>query len=123
MPSSGPMMCTIPCRTSRIGMYGTPNSTTFLLQGLHLNTTVLFLDISRRARTNGRYVVVRNRNRQVGSAELAPCHPKPFEGLRAGHLMQQVAVDVEDACAVRQLLHNVAVPDLVEQRAWLRFGH
>ena len=28
-PSSGPMMCTMPCRTSRIGMYGTPNSTTF----------------------------------------------------------------------------------------------
>ena len=29
MPSSGPMMCTMPWRTSRIGMYGTPNSTTF----------------------------------------------------------------------------------------------
>ena len=28
-PSSGPMMCTMPWRTSRIGMYGTPNSTTF----------------------------------------------------------------------------------------------
>ncbi len=29
MPSSGPMMWTMPWRLSRIGMYGTPNSTTF----------------------------------------------------------------------------------------------
>ncbi len=29
MPSSGPMMWTMPWRTSRIGMYGTPNSATF----------------------------------------------------------------------------------------------
>ncbi len=48
MPSSGPMMCTMPCRTSRIGMYGTPNCDDVPLQGLDLDAAVLLLDAQTR---------------------------------------------------------------------------
>ena len=67
--------------------------------------------------------MVGDRDGQVRPAQLAAGHAQTLERLRAGHLVHQVAVDVEDAGAVRELLHDVAVPDLVEQRAWLRIGH
>src|SRR5690606_33072883 len=43
-----------------------------------------------------------------------------LEGLRAGHLVDQVPVDINEACAVRLAVDHMAVPDLVEQGARLR---
>ena len=94
-----------------------------LLQRLDLDAAVLFLDVGRRARADGRDVVVGDRDRQVRPAQLAAGQTQTLERLRAGDLVQQMPVDVENAGPVRELLHDVAVPDLVEQRAWLRFGH
>ena len=43
--------------------------------------------------------------------------PQAFEGLRARHLEDEMAVDVEQHGAVLLLLDDMAVPDLVVQRA------
>ena len=51
----------------------------------------------------------------VGPAHLAAGQPQALERLRAGHLVDEVPVDVEEAGAVRRSLDDVAVPDLLEQ--------
>ena len=56
-------------------------------------------------------------------AQLPPGYAEALERLRTRDLVQQMTVNVENACPVGELLHDVAVPDLVEQRARLCFGH
>ena len=43
----------------------------------------------------GGHVVVGGRQRLVGPAHLAAGHPQPLEGLRRGHLVDEVQVDVD----------------------------
>ena len=45
----------------------------------------------------GRDVVVGHRDGLLGRAHLAAGHAQALEGLRAGHLVDEVAVDVEEA--------------------------
>src|SRR5262249_21070941 len=59
---------------------------------------------------------VRHREGRVGPAQLAPGHAQALEGLRARHLMDQMAVDIEQAGAVLLAMGQGALPDLVEQR-------
>ena len=94
-----------------------------LLQRLHLDAAVLFLDVGRNARADGRDIVVGDGDGQVRTAQLAAGQAQPLERLRAGDLVQQVAVDIEDAGAVGESLDDVAVPDLVEKGAWPAGGH
>ncbi len=65
----------------------------------------------------GRHVVVDDGQRLLRVAHAATRHAQPLEGLRARHLMDEVAVDVEQACAIGLLLDDVVVPDLVVERA------
>jgi len=65
----------------------------------------------------GRQIVVWHREGQVGAADRAPGHAQRLEGLRAGHLVNQVAVDIQDAGAVFTALHFVGVPDLFVEGA------
>ena len=69
----------------------------------------------------GRHVVVDHGERLLRRAHLAPGHAQALESLRARHLMHQVAVDIEQAGAVRRLMHQMRVPDLVVEGAGL--GH
>ena len=62
----------------------------------------------------GRHVVVDRGERQVGPADPAPGQPQAVERLRAGHLVDQVPVDVEERRLVRRR-DDVAIPDLLEQ--------
>ena len=88
------------------------------VQGLDLDARGLVLD---RPRAVGRRdVVVRDGQRQVGPAHLAAGGAQPLEGLRARHLVDEVAVDVEEAGAAGRLLDQVAVPDLLEEGASAR---
>src|SRR3546814_1100815 len=50
-------------------------------------------------------------------AQLAAGEAEPFEGLGRGHLMDEMAVDVDEACAVVLPVDHMAVPDLVKQGA------
>ena len=65
-------------------------------------------------------VVVDDRDGRVRAAHPAPGLAQPLVGLGRGHLVGKVAVDVEQAGAVFLHRDDVAVPDLLEQRAWLR---
>ena len=47
--------------------------------------------------------------------------PQPFEGLRACHLMHQVAVDINQAHAIGVGVDQMVVPDFIVKRA--RLGH
>ena len=85
-------------------------------------------DLDRRLRivdalgaVGGRHVVVDHGQRLLRRAHLAAGHAQALEGLRAGHLVHQMPVDIEQAGAVRRLMHQVRVPDLVVDGAGL--GH
>jgi len=69
----------------------------------------------------GRHVVIDHAERLLRRAHLAAGKPQALEGLRAGHLMHQVPVDIDQAGAVRLLVDQMVVPDLVVERA--RLGH
>ena len=56
-----------------------------------------------------------------GRRTFRPRAAQAGEGLRRGHLVDQVQVDVEDGGRARLLRDDVGVPDLLEQRA--RLGH
>ena len=47
--------------------------------------------------------------------------PQAFEGLWRGHLMNEMAVDIEQAGAVVGLVHQMVVPDFVVKCG--RLGH
>ena len=69
----------------------------------------------------GRHVMVDHGQRLLRRAHPAPRHAQPLEGLRAGHLMHQMPIDIEQAGAVGRLMHQMGVPDLVVEGAGL--GH
>ena len=81
-----------------------------------------FLVVDRHAPARrGRDVVVRHCERQLGPAHRPAVLAQSFEGLGAGDLVHQVPVDIDQACAVVLFMHQVALPDLVEERSGL--GH
>jgi hypothetical protein len=65
----------------------------------------------------GRCVVVGGRDDRTLAPDLAAGQPQTLEGLRARHLVHQVAVDVEDGRAVVLGVDGVLVPELVVKRA------
>jgi len=64
-----------------------------------------------------RQVMVGNGKREIRAAHLATCRAKAFEGLRAGHLVDEVAVDVDEAGAIVPAFDDVGVPDLLVESA------
>jgi hypothetical protein len=67
--------------------------------------------------------VISHGNRRVWPSYRSAGRAKTIESLRAMHLVEDVAVHVENARAVHQPLHHVRIPDFVEQRARLGFVH
>ena len=53
---------------------------------------------------------------------LRPASFRPFEGLRAGDFVHQVAVDVDERRAVGFLAHDVARPEFVVERLRVHGG-
>src|ERR1700709_2055260 len=133
-PSSGPITWTMPWRSdprlysfrpnssqlrSRVSTWtrGSPPGVGQLqaellavaLQGFDLDAGELVGDQPGRHRAVGRRVVVRRGQRFVGAAHGATGQAEAVEGLRRGHLMDQVQVDVDQPLADLMLL-----PDLFE---------
>ena len=69
----------------------------------------------------GRDVVVDHGQRLLRRVNLAARGAQAFKRLRRGHLVDQMAVDIEQAGAVFGFVHQMVVPDLVVQRGG--FGH
>src|SRR5208282_659144 len=65
-------------------------------------------------------VVVDDGQGLVRRAHLAARHPQAFERLRARHLMDEMAVDVDEA-QIALGVEDMIVPDLIVQRT--RLGH
>ncbi len=70
----------------------------------------------------GRHVVIDHGQRLLRRTHIPPRHAQALEGLRARHLMHEVAVDIEQASAVGRLMHEMGVPNLVVEGARLRHG-
>ena len=62
-----------------------------------------------------RDVVVLGRHREVGTADGSAGGAQPVEGLRAGHLVDEVQVDVEQIGLTRGAAHHVGLVDLLRQ--------
>jgi hypothetical protein len=60
--------------------------------------------------------------REIGPAHRAPGDAKPLERLRAGHLMDEVAIDIDQAGAVIAPRDDMRVPDFLVEGAGLA-GH
>ena len=67
--------------------------------------------------TSGGCVVVSGGDDGAGAPNLALGHADALESLRAGHFMYQMAVDVQNGCAVFFGVDDVLVPNLVVKRA------
>ena len=60
-------------------------------------------------------------NGQVFATNVSACETQAIEGLRRGHLVDQMQIDVEQVwCTVVTLYDQVVVPELFGKRQWLR---
>ena len=118
-PCSGPTMWTMPWRWSSSLKYSTPKSLAFLASASTCDARFRIVDAV--AAVGGRHVVVDDGERLLRRAHLAVREAQALEGLRAGHLVDEMAVDVEEAGAVGAFLDQMVVPDLVVER--LGDGH
>ena len=69
----------------------------------------------------GRGVVVLGRDGEVEAAHLAAALAQTVEGLRAGHLVQQVQIDEEEVGLALGAPDDVVVPDLLRECPTHRF--
>ena len=115
-PCSGPMMCTMPWPGSPIGKLVMPNSAVFSRSTCDLaggdRVGDRLVDVGRRD------VVVLGRDRQLGAPHRAPRQPQPVERLRAGDLVDEVQVDVEEVRLAWRRAHEVAIPHLLRECLW-----
>ena len=85
-------------------------------QRLHLDAAFLVLDAVHAVGCGG-HIVVDHRQCAVRVAHLAAAVTQSLKGLRAGHFMHEVAVDIEQAGAILLLVDDMFVPDFVIKRA------
>ena len=83
-----------------------------LLQGLDLNAALLVVDTLRAV--GGGHIMVGDREGRFPMPDRAARRAESFESLRTGYLMDEVAVDIEEAGAVLLSINQMSVPDLVE---------
>ena len=88
------------------------------------------LDLAGRDRIGDRLVDVRRRHvvvlggdGELGSADVPSGQAQPVERLRAGDLVDEVEVDVEQVRLAGRRAHDVAVPDLLRQRLGWHVSH
>ena len=85
------------------------------VERLDLDTALLVLDPLFAVERRG-HVVVRHRDGLFRRTHGAAGHPEALEGLGARHLMDEVAIDIEQAGAVVLGIDDVGIPDLVIER-------
>jgi hypothetical protein len=66
----------------------------------------------------GGNVVVHSGDAAVGAADFAADETKAFKGLRRGHFVEQLQVDVEQGWFALRLDHHVLLPDFLEECFW-----
>ena len=84
-----------------------------LREGFHLYARGFILDDTLLSLRRGWHVVVWHGQCGIRPANLASSDAKPFKSLRAGHFMNEVAVDVYEASAIILRMDEVAFPDFI----------
>ncbi len=90
-----------------------------LIESLHLNARHLIDDGFQTALAlgaGGRHVVVRGGDVGVDAPRLAPGQTQPLEGLRRGHFVENLPVNVDQRRTVVAALDLMHLPELVVQR-------
>ena len=87
-------------------------------QGFDLDAAFLIAYIGQ-AVGGGGDVVIDYGQRGGELMHRAARHAQALEGLGGGDFMQQMAVDIDQACAVIGLVDHVVIPDFLKQRAGL----
>ena len=118
-PCSGPMMWTMPWRWSSSLKYSMPKSAAFLASAATCTADSGFLMPCVRSVVGTLWSTTASV--RCGERTLRPRAAQALERLRARHLVDEVAVDVDERGAVGLLRDDVVVPDLVVER--LRSGH
>ncbi len=90
-------------------------------QGLHLQARHRIGD--RLIDVDRRDVVILGRDGQVQTVHGPACHPQSVERLRAGDLVHEVQIDVDQVRLAGFGGHDVVGPHLLRHRAWSLFGH
>ncbi len=72
---------------------------------------------NRQRSAGGRHVMIDGRHRSLRPPDLSPRKPQALEGLRAGYLVDELQVDVQDRLFAAFRMDNVIVPDFLEHRA------
>ena len=88
------------------------------LQGFHLDAAFLILYWAIAVLCGN--VVVGNRQRGIRPAHRSAGIAQALKGLWAGYLVHEMAVNVQEACAVLLDVDQVIIPNFVKQGAWLR---
>jgi len=83
-----------------------------------LNTAFGIVDAMRAI--GGGDIVIDDRERFLRRTNAPAAQPQPLEGLRARHLMHQMAVDVDQARAIGFGMDEMIVPDFIIEGARLR---
>ncbi len=117
-PCSGPITWTMPWRRSFILNWVMPHLSQLASS---VSTCSLRDRVGDAVRAvGGRHVVVADREVGGDAPDLAPGLLEAVEGLRAGHLVDEVAVDVEQRGAVVLGADDVLVPELVVEGSAIR---
>ena len=86
------------------------------IKGRNLNAAVFGHCRSVGAVQCGRHVVIGHGDCLVGAAHGAARHPQPFKGLRAGHFVDEVTVDVQKAGTIVGFVRDMGIPDFIIKR-------
>ena len=87
-----------------------------LVQGFNLNAAVFGHCGGIGTVQRGWHVVVGHGYGFFGRAHGAVGHAQTFKGLRAGHFMHEVTVDIQKAGAIGVFLHQMGIPDFIIER-------
>ena len=121
-PNSGPITWTIPWLAVVEVVEANAELPAVLPQGVDLLLGDRIGD--RQAAVGGRHVVVGGGHGPLRPPHLAAGKPQPLEGLGAGHLVDQVQIDVQDRLLALLGMDDVIVPDFLEHRPGGRLcGH
>ena len=97
----------------RHGVIMNTEITRIFVQCFDLDTAFFVFDHAGCAVQCGRHVVIRHSDGFFRRAHLAARHAQSFERLGAGHFVNQMAVNIQQAGAICVLRHNMGVPDFI----------
>src|SRR6266568_5592604 len=89
-----------------------------LLHRREAQGTLLIYDVQYASSGHCRYIVVEDSDGGIGPMDRATGSTQTGKGLRRGHFMHQVAIDIENGGLSEYFTYNVSIPDFLKQSFW-----